>query len=226
MLCGLTVALAARQQIRGGAAAWRESYLPGMLLFLALVPLPLGVYLFASYPAWSTLYLLDPAEVGFLVVLLALGATLLLAVAGYQIGYRLCRARRDGVLVGMVAAVGIGLLLFLVLAGDRLTRLTLDGDWRTAQVLSGTGLVTIFALAVPLLLGGWIFLLVLFGMEGRKVRRARLGTISITVPPDPPGPTSPAPQALASHERLAVSPVSGEAAPPDEAKPATGDEPG
>ena len=64
LLCGLTVALAARQQIRGGAAAWRESYLPGMLLFLALVPLPLGVYLFASYPAWSTLYLLDPAEVG------------------------------------------------------------------------------------------------------------------------------------------------------------------
>lgn len=226
LLCGLTVSLAARQQIRGGAAAWRESYLPGMLLFLVLVPLPLGVYLFASYPAWSTLYLMDPEDVGFLVVLLVLAGTLLLAVAGYQAGYRLCRARRDGVLVGLVAAAGAGLLLLMLLGGDRLTKLTLDGDWQTAPVLAGTGLVTIFALAVPLFLGGWIFLLVLFGMEGRKVRRARLGTISITVPPDPPGPTSPAPQALASHERLAVSPVSGEVARPDEAKPATGDEPG
>jgi hypothetical protein len=225
LLCGLTVALAARQQIRGGAVAWRESYLPGLLLFLALVPLPLAIYLFASYPAWSTLYLLDPEDVGFLVVVMMLGAVLLLAVVGYQIGYILCRARRDALLMGLVAAFAVGLVLFLVLAGDRLTKLTLDGNWEQAPALSGTGLVTVFAFAVPVFLGGWIFLLVLFGMEGRKVRRARLGTISITVPPEPPGPTSPVPQAFASHERMVAAEARSDAAPssgvaeaPDDAK--------
>lgn len=211
-LTGLTVALAARQQIRGGASAWRESYLPGLLLFLALVLCPLCIYLFASYPAWSTLYLLDPEDVGFLVILLVLAVTLLLGIGGYQAGYHLCRSRRDRVLVSMVALAAIGLALFLGLTSDRLTKLTLDGDWRQAPVLSGTGLVTVFAFAVPVFVGGWIFLLVLFGMEGRKVRRARLGTISITVPPEPLGPTSPAPQAVASHERPVVS--GEEAAPP------------
>jgi len=182
LLAGLSVALAARQQIRRGAMQWREPYLPGLLVFELLVLLPLGGYFFYSHPFWSTLYFYQSLESSSWIGVGMLLGSLIAAVAGYQIGHVLCRRRQD-----------------------------------RAPTLS---------FVIPVVLAGWIFLLVLFELEGRKILRSRIGTVRSdasfpSLPPQTPSIPSP----VASHEIPAsltsgspsVKDISGKSASKDDA---------
>ena len=127
LLAGLSVALAARQQIRRGAMQWREPYLPGLLLFELLVLLPLGGYFFYSHPAWSTLYYFSSLQASSWVGVAMLLGSLVAAIVGYQIGHVLCRRRQSKALTGAVALSAGAVFLFFILAGDRLVRLAPHG---------------------------------------------------------------------------------------------------
>lgn len=177
LLAGFSVALAAQRQISNGARLLREPYLPGLLLFECLVLLPTGLYLFLSQPAWSMLYLVEPDYVTGLFLTAVVIGSLVIASLAYLTGYLLCARRRSGVLALAFALVCLGGLIFAVLAGGRLTHLAAHGDWQAAPGLLSTRLGIMFAFIIPVVFGGWIFLVVLFAMEGRKMQRARIGTV-------------------------------------------------
>jgi hypothetical protein len=189
LLAGLSVALAARQQIRRGAMQWREPYLPGLLIFELLVLLPLGGYFFYSHPGWSTLYFFPAREASSRIGVAMLLGSLIAAVVGYQIGQVLCRRRQDRALWAAVALSAGAVVLFFVLAGDRFARLAPDGDYENAPKLLKTSMGMTLSFVIPVVSGGWIFLLVLFGFEGRRILRARIGTVRSDA-----GFSSPAPQ--------------------------------
>ncbi len=213
LLAGLSVALAARQQIRRGATQWREPYLPGLLLFELLLLLPLGGYFFYSYPSWSTLYHFDSLEISSWIGVAMFLGSLIAAVAGFQLGYVLCRRRRDNILVGTVVLVVGAVVLFFVLSGDRFARLAPDGDYQNAPALFSTGMGMTMAFVIPVVLGGWIFLLVLFGIEGKKILRARIGTVRSDASfPSLPQKTPPIPSPAGNHE-VPAYPAPGEIRP-------------
>ncbi|MBW1872939.1 MAG: hypothetical protein JRJ19_12790 [Deltaproteobacteria bacterium] len=205
---GLIVALSAQQQIKRGAQLFREPYLPGLLLFELLVLVPLGTYLFIRFPAWSMLYLVEPADISSNWLITIFGCSLGLATVGYISGYFLCLRRHSRVLFVLLGLVGLGVVVFVGIAGDRLSRLGEGLDWQAAPGILTTRLGIIFAFILPLVLGGMIFLIVLFGMEGRKMRRARIGTVREESLSQPRvlGPTSAYPSQLNSKEvKLSVS---------------------
>jgi len=160
-----------------GAMQWREPYLPGLLLFELLVLLPLGGYFFYSHQAWSTLYCFESLEASSWVGVAMLLGSLVAAVVGYQIGHVLCRRRQSRALIVVVALAAGCVLLFFVLADDRFFRLAPDNDYQNAPRLMQTSMGMILSFVIPVVAGGWIFLVVLFGLEGKKILRARIGTV-------------------------------------------------
>lgn len=205
----MSVALAARQQIMRGAMQWREPYLPGLLLFELLVLLPLGGYFFYSHQAWSTLYYFDSLEASSWIGVAMLLGSLVAAIVGYQIGHVLCRRRQSKALIGAVALAAVCVFLFFILAGERFVHLSPDADYQNAPTLMQTSMGMTLSFVIPVVAGGWIFLLVLFGHEGKKILRARIGTVrsDASFPSLPPRtPSLPVP--AGSHE-VPVSMTSG-----------------
>jgi hypothetical protein len=190
---------------------WREPYLPGLLLFELLVLLPLGAYFFYSHPFWSTLYYVPSLQASSWIGVAMLLGSLVAAVVGYQIGHVLCRRRQDKFLVGAVALSAGAMVLFFVMAGERFVRLAPDGDYINAPRLLKTSMGMTLAFVIPVVVGGWIFLLVLFGLEGKKILRARIGTVRSDASfPSLPSKTPPIPSPVGVHE----VPASGESKPP------------
>lgn len=193
---------------------WREPYLPGLLLFELLVLLPLGGYFFYSHQAWSTLYCFDSLEASSWVGVVMLLGSLAAAIVGYQIGHIFCRRRQSKALVGVVALAAGFVFLFFILAGDRFVRLAPDADYQNAPTLMQTSMGMTLSFVIPVVAGGWIFLLVLFGHEGKKILRARIGTVrSDSSFPSLPPRTPSLPVPAGSHE-VPVSLTSGEQKPP------------
>jgi len=219
ILIGFSVAYAANLQVRRGARFWRDAYLPGMLLYELLVLLPPALYLFIKYPHWSSLFLVPPGTASRAwPVLLVMAGTLLLSFLGFAAGFALCRARRQGLVLGCLLLMAGGLVAIVAAVQSRLRGLAGSAAWDGP---SSSNLVLFLALVVPVVLGGWIFLLVLFIMEGRKVDRARIGTIH----PDALAAageksTSAYPARLSSAEKLVSLDDSESSPPPPERSPA------
>jgi hypothetical protein len=173
------VALAARRQIQYSSSPWLGPYLPGLLLFELLVVLPVSGYLFFSHTAWSMLYLVETDDLSIWWGPAFLLGILVVGVAGYWIGDRLCRRRRERLLVVFLILVAMGFLSICLLAGDRLGRLADDGKWSDSELLMETTLGTTIAFVIPVALGGLVFLLVLFSIEGRKMSRSRVDNARI-----------------------------------------------
>lgn len=174
LLVGLSAALAAREQNRRMVFSWREPYLMGVVLFVGLVLLPVAAYLFLQYPAWYMLYLVLPEQLTTWFMLAIFAASLFVAVGGFFLGYTLCRRRLDKVVVALLAVCTLGLVALFFLAGNRLGRLSETLNLDNAPPVLSTRLGAVFAFALPEVLGGWIFLLVFFDVEGRKMRRATI----------------------------------------------------
>ncbi len=169
---GLSAALAAREQIQRSEAFWRDTHLWGVLLMVLTVLVPLGIYLFACHPAWSMLYRLDPGDISFWHGLWILPGAPAAGALGYLAGALLRRRVQTAAAAAACGLGAVGLVIALVLFGDRLARLTDGVDWQDApSVLSGD-LAAVFAFALPMVLGAWSFLIVLYEVEGRKLHRA------------------------------------------------------
>ncbi|HOX45015.1 MAG TPA: hypothetical protein PK668_15555 [Myxococcota bacterium] len=201
LLVGLSTALAAWAQIthaaRPGAQAprpvWRSPHLAGALLYEVLAVSPLAIYFYFRHPGWSLLYLLEPGSPWLVVALLAL-APPALAALGFLAGAALIQA---GLLLPARAAVALVTLALASLAvwlGPRLLHVAEGTTWAEAPGPSGE-LAAILAFALPVLLAGWIFLLALSWVEGRKLlrmlafqREARGGDSSAPRLSGPPAP--------------------------------------
>lgn len=173
LLVGLSAAFAAQRQIRMLQPSLRRSHLISVLLYGLLVLLPTGMFFFFSYPAWAVLYLAEPSVVntaiGFIVMLL----TAFACVVGYQVGDFLLRRAYDRYLVLSIGACGVGFLLFVIMVWSRLTKVSVDCDWKEGVGLLGSELGISLLLMLPFILGGWVYLLVLFHREGNKIMLAK-----------------------------------------------------
>jgi len=171
LLVGLSAALAARAQLTHAARtpAWRSPHLLGALLYEVLAVTPVAIYLAFRHPGWSALYLAEswsPWALGGLLLLAPAG----LATVGFLGGAAL--VKRDLLLParGLAALCGLGLLGLAGWAAPRLLRVAEGQAWAEAPGPSGE-LAATLAFALPVLLAGWVFLLALSWVEGRKLLR-------------------------------------------------------
>ena len=143
-------------------------YLIGVLLWVIFLVMPLYAYGLINYPSWSLLYWYNSADISPLLMTIGLISCFGAAVGGFFVGYRLLfRGRAQLIALGM--SIGI-LAVALLLTHEELFRPFEEGsegiplwDLRTRMI---------FALAAPVVIGGWAFLLISYRREGNKIRRS------------------------------------------------------
>jgi hypothetical protein len=132
---GLVFAACARTQFVGGGSPWGRE-LMAVLSFEAIIIWPVAIYFYVVHPAWSWMYFVDPARLPpgvSLLVLIAYVATLL---GGYLLGWALLRARRDRAVYAALAALGLGLAVFLVACRGRLSHAGTFAEYHAGQALT------------------------------------------------------------------------------------------
>jgi hypothetical protein len=132
---GLVFAACARVQFANGGSPWGRE-LAAVLSFEAIIVWPVALYFFLVHPAWSWMYLIDPARLPWGVsalVLLGYAATLL---AGYLAGWALVRAHKEKLLYAALAALGLGLILFLIICRARISNTGTFEEYHSGQALS------------------------------------------------------------------------------------------
>ncbi len=101
---------------------------------------PATLYLYLAHPAWSWLYLVDPAQVPGLAVVPVLVAHGGIVVLGWYIGARLIRA--DKTPVGLYSTIG-GVLLLAVLVLALHSRLGAYGSYAAYHDGRAAGLLQV-----------------------------------------------------------------------------------
>jgi hypothetical protein len=116
---GLGFALCARERIRAdGPFAFPAFHL--LATFAGIVLVPITMYLYLAHPAWSWMYLTDPAGVPGLALLPLVVAHAGLPLAGWYVAARLLRSGRERILVYVVAGTPVVLLVATLLCWGRL----------------------------------------------------------------------------------------------------------
>jgi hypothetical protein len=117
---GLVFAACARVQFANAGTPWGRE-LMAVLSFEVIIIWPVALYFYIVHPAWSWMYFVDPERLPMgvsLLVMLAYVATLL---GGYLAGWALVRARKDKILFGLLALLGVGQVIFLIACRGRLS---------------------------------------------------------------------------------------------------------
>jgi len=92
--------------------------LVAVLLYSALIFWPAAAYCYLAHPAWSWMYIVDPASVPALTVVVVLAADLGAILGGFYLGARLLRAQREKHLYGALAGgAAVTLLMPVIFAG-------------------------------------------------------------------------------------------------------------
>jgi hypothetical protein len=143
-----------------------------VLSFEAIVFWPCALYFCLVYPDWSWLYLVDPRRLppgASFLVLLADVATLL---GGYLAGWAILRARKLQVLYGVLGAVAVGLIAFVVVCRSRLANHGTFAEFHSGQALSVTETKLVWAMVVTSLGTAAAAALVGFALweQGRRFR--------------------------------------------------------
>ncbi len=137
-ILGNFLALFFREQLRAEPRRFFHPYLAAGLLFEGFFYVPLGIYLYYFYPAWSWMYFFDPASLNptNLAVLGVIMAScyLLSMVLGFQLARFLVRRGKDRAAVIIMALGLIGLGAFCLLT---LNRLLWVGDYLVWKNHSG-----------------------------------------------------------------------------------------
>ncbi len=212
LAAGLSVAFTVREQARREKSLHRGPYLPGLLCFVGLVVVPLAAVLLYQAPGWSLLYLIDPEALNVWMALAFLAALPVLAAAGFWAGVLLCRGGLGWLPAGLAGLFLVAGVVFLFVFGERLAVVAAGPELEKAPAFFSTPLPAVLAFAIPVLLGGWIFLLVFFEVEGRKIRQAILLREMPAEPLPPAGATSSYPSKAGSFERLLNPGATSEAA--------------
>jgi hypothetical protein len=131
----LVFAACARTQFTSGGSPWGRE-LMAVLSFEAIIVWPVALYFYVVHPAWSWMYFVDPARLPTgvsLLVLLGYVATLL---GGYLGGWALLRARKDKILWGVLAGLGLALVVFLIACRARVAHSGTFEEYHAGHALS------------------------------------------------------------------------------------------
>ena len=168
---GIAFALCARDRIRADGRFASPSFIL-VLLFTGVVLLPATLYLYLAFPAWTWLYLIDPADVPALalVPLLAVHAGVLLG--GWFFGARFVMTDRPRV-AGYVAAGGV--VVVAIAAAVLWTRVGISGSYEEYQLGSASGIFKVrlgYVLLCLALAGGAAagFVALELSRDSRRVR--------------------------------------------------------
>ncbi|RME27923.1 MAG: hypothetical protein D6806_03785 [Deltaproteobacteria bacterium] len=175
MVLGFTVAWAARLQIKRGARLFREVYLPALLVLVALLHFPISLYLLSLHPRIATAALAG-RETEAMAAGVVMAGSLVTAMLSYLAGYHLCKRRA----AWLSMVLGIACAGALLILGASFWPRALGEDGKLP-----TDLVMVSAVAVPVILAGWLFVVLLIDSEGRKIGRVRLGTTAPAIPARP-----------------------------------------
>ena len=132
---GLVFAACARVQFANGGSPWGRE-LAAVLSFEAIIVWPVALYFYLVHPAWSWMYLIDPARLPWgisVLVLLAYVATLL---GGYLGGWALIKIQKERLLFAALAVVGVGLIVFLIVARGRVSHAGTYDEYHAGHALN------------------------------------------------------------------------------------------
>lgn len=153
---GVAAALAGARELRASPRAAHQTLaFRAVLVYDALIAIPIATWLVARFTDWTLSYAVDSARVPSLVLaffVLAHGAA---ALAGFGLGARLLRDHRAQALPVLIAAAGFVLLVGLVIARHPLGVVGTFAQYRGGfglRGLGGAGLVGPF-FAITL---GWL----------------------------------------------------------------------
>jgi len=134
---------------------------------------PVFALMTARYPEWATLYWWPNASEHrtWLIVALPLVGWLFSA-AGYLAGAQAARKREGKYIAASILVLTGGAGVFVFLTGERWWRVGRAENLASAPTLPQIPEGLFLVLAVPILLGGVIYLLALFAVEGNKIERA------------------------------------------------------
>lgn len=151
---GLGFALAARDRVRAdGPFSAPAFYL--VLMHAAGVVLPVALYFYAVHPAWSWMYLVDPANVPGLAILPLIVGHAAIVVGAYYAGALLVRADRRKAVVYTIAGLGVVALVLVLVGRSRLGISTSYGGFHAGR---GRELMEVEL--------GWALLVSLLAMAG------------------------------------------------------------
>ncbi len=128
LFAGAALALAARRSIQASPDAMVQKPFMNAASYLVFVFLPMGGFLVYLYPAWSWMYLVNPAETP---VYVSVGAVLLYPLCGF-IGYLSTERllRRDSPLAWLpVVAGGVGSSAVTLILWERLVPVGRYAEW-------------------------------------------------------------------------------------------------
>ena len=148
---GLFFSWCARPRIRVDGI-WAQPALAIVGAFMALALVPSAVYLHLVHPAWSSLYLYDPAKVSRLIVVPLVLAQAGSLLGGWVLGVRLVRLDRPHVVGATAAGVGALLALSSFLLRGRLLRYGTYEDFHSG-VAASLGAVRLGYVLVALVAG-------------------------------------------------------------------------
>ena len=116
---GLGFALAARDRIRTDGPFGAPSFYL-VLMHAVGVVVPVALYFYAVHPAWSWMYLVDPANVPGLAILPLVVGHAGLVIGAYYVGALLVRADRKKPLLYAMGALGLVALVLVLVGRGRL----------------------------------------------------------------------------------------------------------
>ncbi|MBW2700188.1 MAG: hypothetical protein JRF33_05165 [Deltaproteobacteria bacterium] len=161
-MLGLSAGLCAREQLRRGASVWRSAYPAGVLFHVLFVLTPLSLILALGHPDWASLKFFEPEGATAGIWLASLSAGLILALGSFGLQALLKRQKARMAWVPFFLGLA-GLIFVMVFFSTELASTSADED------AHGPLLVTL-VFCLPVVLAGWFFLLVLYALEGRKMR--------------------------------------------------------
>jgi len=113
-----------KNELRIGARVWFHPYFAAGVVFQGFFYIPLGIYLYYFYPAWSWMYFFDPFSVDGLSLallgIIALSCYLLFFILGFQLGQFLIKRNQPKALIKILIIALIILSIFSLLTIHRL----------------------------------------------------------------------------------------------------------
>jgi len=141
-----------KQELKNEARAWFHPYFATGLVFQGFFYIPLGVYLYYFYPAWSWMFFFDPLSVDRLSLallgIIALSGYLLFYIFGFQLGQFLIKRNKPKALMKILILALVILCVFSLLTINRLLWVGEYQDWHNG--------IADFILNKPL---GWMIIL-------------------------------------------------------------------
>ncbi|HEX4462487.1 MAG TPA: hypothetical protein VIA18_31135 [Polyangia bacterium] len=132
---GLVFAACARVQFANGGTPWGRE-LAAVLSFEGIIVWPTALYFYLVHPAWSWMYLIDPARLPWGILSLVLLAYVTTLLGGYLGGWALVRVGKEKILFAALAVVGVGLVVFLIVARGRISHTGTFEDFHAGHALA------------------------------------------------------------------------------------------